>query len=95
MTVRLDKSSLLVVLGYSFCDDDTHIAALVRSYLSNEDMQMVFFGYDGVSVEQHADALQRALRVDADVMDRIRVLPVHDVHSPADEEVAKLLSALL
>ena len=90
----LDKSSLLVVLGYSFCDDDAHIAALVRSYLSNEEKQMVFLGYDDVSVEQHVEALQRVLRVDSNVMDRIRVLSVHDVHSPAVEEVDKLLLAL-
>lgn len=90
----LDDSSLLVVLGYSFCDDDAHIAALVRSFLSNDSKQMVFLGYDDVSVEQHTGALQRALRVDANVMDRVQVLPVHDVHSPAVEEVGKLLSAL-
>lgn len=90
----LDKSSLLVVLGYSFCDDDAHIAALVRSFLSNEEKQMFFLGYDDASVEQHAEALRRVLRVDSNVMDRVRVLPVHDVHSPAVEELAKLLSAL-
>lgn len=90
----LDNSSLLVVLGYSFCDDDAHIAALVRSYLSNEEKQMFFLGYDDISVEQHAEALRWVLRVDSNVMDRVRVLPVHDAHSPAVEEVAKLLSAL-
>ena len=90
----LDKSSLLVVLGYSFCDDDAHIAALVRSFLSNEEKQMLFLGYDDVSVEQHAEALRHVLRVDSNVMDRVRVLPVHDVHSPAVEEVANLLPVL-
>lgn len=90
----LDKSSLLVVLGYSFCDDDAHIAALVRSFLSNEEKQMFFLGYDDVSVEQHAEALRHVLRVDSNVMDRVRVLPVHDVHSPAVEEVANLLPVL-
>lgn len=32
----LDNSSLLVVLGYSFCDDDAHIASLVRHYLRDD-----------------------------------------------------------
>lgn len=87
----LDNSDQLVVLGYSFCDDDVHIATIVRNYLSDSNKKMLFFGYDDTSVEQHAEVLQKALRADADVMSRVQVLPVHDAHSPMIERLAKNL----
>ena len=81
----LGVSDTLVVLGYSFCDDDAHIAAMVRDYIVCNGKRMFYFGYDDKTIAEHKDIVYRALRIEGDreSQKRIVFLGVHDATSPS------------
>ena len=61
----LDQCDELVVLGYSFSDDDAHIAAIVRDYLRNG--KMTYFAYSSneqLDLSKIYSDLAKRLRVD-------------------------------
>ena len=91
----LDASDTLVVLGYSFCDDDAHIAAIVRDYIVRNGKRMFYLGYDDKTIAQHKDIVYRALRIEGDreSQNRIDFLSVHDAASPSVGEVLERIAS--
>lgn len=49
----LDETDLLVVLGYSFCENDSHIASMVHDYLLQPRKKMIFLDYGGKESSQN------------------------------------------
>ena len=91
----LDASDTLVVLGYSFCDDDAHIAAIVRDYIVRNGKRMFYLGYDDKTIAQHKVIVYRALRIEGDreSQNRIDFLSVHDAASPSVGEVLERIAS--
>ena len=56
----LRRTDLLVVLGYSFCESDYHIAALVRDYMLQPGSRLIYFDY---SKEKKQSDIARLLRL--------------------------------
>lgn len=71
----LDKSNLLVVLGYSFCENDRHIAAMVRDYITKPERQLIYLSH---SQDVEADDVKRLLKIDSDFNCNIRVMGTDD-----------------
>lgn len=59
----LDQTNLLVVLGYSFCNSDRHVGALIHDYMQSSDNRLIYLDYSG---EQSADGIKKLLRLDTD-----------------------------
>lgn len=68
----LDNCSHLFVLGYSFCEDDAHIAAMIRDYLSHG--SMTYFKYLDSDEPYDPNAfkkdLSQSLRVDVHTLEK-------------------------
>ena len=59
----LDQTNLLVVLGYSFCDSDRHVGALIHDYMQSSDNRLIYLDYNG---KQSVDGIKKLLRLDTD-----------------------------
>lgn len=71
----LDETSQLVVLGYSFCDGDAHIAAMVQDYMLKPGKKMIFLNHSG---GETAESIGRKLRLDSGRLDGISVMTTDD-----------------
>lgn len=67
----LNQTGLLVVLGYSFCKSDYHIAALVRDYMQKSDSRLVYLDHGG---ETDSDKLKSHLRLNQSTASDIQIL---------------------
>ena len=59
----LDETGLLVVLGYSFCENDSHIVSMVHDYLLQPGKKMIYLDHGGKESSQN---LGGKLRLDSD-----------------------------
>lgn len=63
-----NRTDLLVVLGYSFCESDYHISALVRDYMQKPGSRLIYLDHGG---KMTGSELKRLLRLnsssDADI----------------------------
>ena len=79
----LDDSQLLVVLGYSFNQDDAHICALVRHFLErNRNNRLTFFSY---SREKTIDEGYERYKVTNHLAEKLR-MPAQDLLNRCDIE---------
>lgn len=79
----LEQCDELVVLGYSFSDDDAHIAAIVRDYLQNGKMTYFAYSpYEQLDLNKSYSDFATRLRVDeAFLRDCCEIRPVKDCAS--------------
>ena len=71
----LDNTNILVVLGYSFCDSDYHIASLVHDYMQHRDKRLIYLSYGG---KESPDDIARKLRLNPDSHYNIEVMGTDD-----------------
>ena len=88
----LGLSNELVVLGYSFCNEDAHICSMIgESLRNNSGRKLIYFQYcTGDTTFSTAKAkadLEKKLRIGGTVLDRqVEIVPIQDC---ASEEFAK------
>lgn len=80
----LDKTNLLVVLGYSFCENDRHIAAMARDYITKSDRQLIYLSY---SQSVNSGDIKRLLRIAPDFDCNIRVMGTDEKSLSELEEI--------
>lgn len=71
----LDSTNLLVVLGYSFCDSDYHIASLVHDYMQHPNNRLIYLSYSG---NDSPNDIARKLRLNPDSHYNIEVMVTDD-----------------
>lgn len=71
----LHETDCLVVLGYSFCDSDYHIASLVRGYIETQGKCMIYLDHSG---SQTRESLATKLRVGEEYLCNIHVVKIND-----------------
>lgn len=72
MEDALAKATDLVVLGYSFCENDAHIASIVGSWVAERDARRLhFFYYDQTEKAPTAESVCDLLRIRHDYSGRI------------------------
>ena len=71
----LNGTDLLVVLGYSFCESDYHISALVRDYMLRPGSRLVYLDHGGKMTKSE---LKRLLRLDKSTDFDIKLLSTDD-----------------
>lgn len=80
----LDNSSHIFVLGYSFCEDDAHIAAMIRDYLSHG--LMTYFKYlttdESFDLNAFKKELSQSLRIDIRTLEeRCKIVCVNEFNA--------------
>lgn len=94
----LRNADELVVLGYSFCDEDSHIASMVASALrANPSLKLVYFSHcedegNGDSVEKRRgvlDYVSARLRLAEREAERLEIRLVADCESPEFQDLVK------
>lgn len=86
----LEHTDNLIVLGYSFCQDDAHIAALIRSYLKSDNQNhLVFFSFVGNNTPLETyEQLAHSLRVSVELLDnQCEILPIENCHSETFQNI--------
>lgn len=71
----LKKTGLLVVLGYSFCESDYHIAALIRDYMQKPDNRLIYLDHKG---DMTPNELRRLLRLNISTDADIQILGTNE-----------------
>lgn len=85
----LKEADEIVILGYSFCDEDAHIASMVSSAIrNNPDMRIVYLDYTPVGettdkLNKRKNALGSQLRLSKSEIDRIEIRGVYNCESEA------------
>lgn len=85
----LKEADEIVILGYSFCDEDAHIASMVSSAIrNNPDMRIVYLDYTPVGettdkLNKRKNTLGSQLRLSKSEIDRIEIRGVYNCESEA------------
>ncbi len=85
----LKEADEIVILGYSFCDEDAHIASMVSSAIrNNPNMRIVYLDYTPVGettdkLNKRKNALGSQLRLSKSEIDRIEIRGVYNCESEA------------
>lgn len=85
----LKEADEIVILGYSFCDEDAHIASMVSSAIrNNPNMRIVYLDYtpEGETadkLDKRKNALASQLRLSKSEIDRIEIRGVYNCESKA------------
>lgn len=94
----LNSADEIVVLGYSFCDEDSHIASIVRTaLLNNQNSRLCYFSYNDKLNRLSTDSMARYIDEDTRALlkklrlptsfDRARVYLVKDCNSKTINEL--------
>ena len=81
----LDNTALLVVLGYSFCESDSHISAMVRDFMQRSNSRLIYL--DHSRNETHS-TIKKKLRLDPEGSYNIEIL------GTSDNDINRLISDL-
>ena len=89
---KLEESDCLVVVGYSMCDNDYHILAIIKEFIQKKDKYLIYCSYcdkDDESIIK--DRIEKDLRVfDDEAKDRILILK-YDSQDDLYSEINKLM----
>lgn len=81
----LDNTDLLVVLGYSFCESDSHISAMVRDFMQHSNSRLIYLDY---SREETPSTIKKKLRLNPEHSYNI------DIFGTGDSDINRLIEIL-
>jgi hypothetical protein len=86
---QLESADILFILGYSLCENDNHINAILRDFLlKSQDKKIIYFEYTDKVVEVEDSAIKRRLReqlklTDDECIGKIKVI-IHNGENPIE-----------
>ncbi len=73
----LDNSNILIVLGYSFCEGDNHINAIIREYVVENKVKMIYCSYSEkgkFDKEEIKKQLKTSLKIKDENIEKISII---------------------
>lgn len=81
----LDNTDLLVVLGYSFCESDSHISAMVRDFMQHSNSRLIYLDH---SRDETPCTIKKKLRLNPEHSYNI------DIIGTGDSDINRLIDIL-